>query len=262
MIIIAEPYGDHSNRLFQAVHYEAYCLDRQIGFMNAAFDDMAAHYPALRQGATKRLLHQAAKVLVRTRLAAIQRDLKSALELDTARKKGMTFVGGFDFRAHDLTRAHQDYFIEKYAIDKRVASCCKLAREIEIWKSTGIAVVGVHMRRGDYQRFKGGRYYYSDAIYESSMRSIEKLIAATGMRTKFILFSNEEFSMTPGVGIDYTCSKNDWLTDHFLMSQCNFLVGPPSTFTLWASFMGKVPYHHILEPDETIALSSFERCIG
>jgi len=262
MIIISEPYGDHSNRLFQAVHYEAYCLDRGIGFMNVTFEDMTRHYPALKSGMSSRAASQAVKLLVKSRLAVTRKDLKVKSDLDQAHTKRLTFVGGFDFRVHDLTEKYQDYFIEKYSIAKSMVENNMLTREIAKWKSAGIAVVGVHLRRGDYQRFKGGKYFYSDSVYERIMLSIEKLTSKGGGLTKFVLFSNENFSIAPGGNLDYTFSRNDWLTDHHLMSQCDYLVGPPSTFTLWASYIGKVPFHHIYDPKVAIDMSSFRCCTG
>ena len=45
--------------------------------------------------------------------------------------------------------------------------------------------------------------------------------------------------------------------DQWLMSQCDYLVGPPSTFTTWASFMGKVPLLHIMGKDQKVQLCDF-----
>jgi len=262
MIIISEPYGDHSNRLFQAVHYEAYCLDRGIRFMNVTFDDMTQHYPALKAGISSKAASQAVKLLVKAKLAVIRKDLNGKSDLDKAYTRRITFVGGFDFRVHDLTEKYQNYFIEKYSIAKSKTDNNRLSLEIEKWKSAGITVVGVHLRRGDYQRFKGGKYFYSDSVYASIMHSIEKSISRAGTPTKFILFSNENFSITPDGNLDYVFSRNDWLTDHHLMSQCDYLVGPPSTFSLWASYIGKVPVHHIYDPTAAIDMSSFRCCTG
>ncbi len=41
------------------------------------------------------------------------------------------------------------------------------------------------------------------------------------------------------------------------MSQCDYILGPFSTFTLWASFIGETKFHHIFLENETIKLERF-----
>ena len=41
------------------------------------------------------------------------------------------------------------------------------------------------------------------------------------------------------------------------MSMCDYLIGPPSTFTSWASFIGNVPTYHIKNKYKKIELSDF-----
>lgn len=57
-------------------------------------------------------------------------------------------------------------------------------------------------------------------------------------------------------------STNEWYIDHFLMSKCDYLIGPPSTFTMWASYIGKVKYYHIENDSGEIRLSDFKYCKG
>ncbi len=262
MIIVAEPCGDHSNRLFQSIHYEAYCLDRGISFMNLTFDDMVPNYPALKVEARTKAARILTQILLKARLAPLRTDLKVKSDLDKARTGWFTLVGGFDFRVHDLTEKYRDYFVEKYSMDKSKLADNGLANDVAQWKAAGMTVVGVHLRRGDYKRFKNGIYFYSDAVYEGIMRAFEAQIAATGSRAKFLLFSNESFSIAPGGNLNCTFSRNDWLTDHHLMGLCDYLVGPPSTFTFWASYMGKVPVMHIHDPAAPISLDALGYCPG
>jgi hypothetical protein len=262
MIILAKPYGDHSNRLFQAIHYEAYCLDRGVSFFNITFDDMAQHYPSIKIGRRLKAIRLLSKCMLRARLTSTIEDVKQKSDLDKAVTGVMTIVGGWDFRAHDLTEKYQDHFAKKYSIDESLIDHNSVAKQIAEWKSDGQTVVGVHIRRGDYREFMDGRYYYSDFVYTNKIREIAKLCAARGGRARFVLFSNVPSSVCIGEELDCAVSRNDWHIDHWLMSQCDFLVGPPSTFTLWASYIGKTPYFHISDPKAPIDLSSFCYCRG
>jgi Glycosyl transferase family 11 len=262
MIIISELPGDHSNRLFQSIHYEAYCLDRGMKFLNLTFGDMASNYPAVKFKLEILPLWLYVKLLLKIKPTLLRKDFKVKADLDRAANGRLILVGGFDFRVHSLTEKYRDYFVKKYSIEKKKVIGNSLNSEIAHWKANGATVVGVHMRRGDYKRFKNGIYFYSDAVYEKIMRAVQASLAESGARAKFLLFSNEDFSISPDGSLDYAFSRNDWLTDHHLMSQCDYLVGPPSTFTLWASYIGKVPVHHVYDPAAPIEMSRFDCCIG
>jgi len=43
---------------------------------------------------------------------------------------------------------------------------------------------------------------------------------------------------------------------------CDYLIGPPSTFTLWASYVGKVKYFHLKNKSGEIAIDDFVKCVG
>ena len=262
MIILAKPYGDHSNRLIQAIHYEAYCLDRGVSFFNITFDDMAQHYPSLKIGRRLKAIRLLSRCMLRLGLTSIIEDVQQISDLDNAATSMVTLVGGWDFRVHDLTRKHQDHFARMYSIDESLVGHNSLAKQIAEWKSDGQTVVGVHIRRGDYREFMDGRFYYLDFVYEAKIREIAMLCAARGSQARFVLFSNEPSSVCISEGLDCAVSRNDWHIDHWLMSQCDFLVGPPSTFTMWASYIGKTPYFHISDPKAPIDLSSFCYCHG
>jgi len=72
----------------------------------------------------------------------------------------------------------------------------------------------------------------------------------------FIIFSNEDVLIKKNEYIHI--SKNKWYIDHFLMSKCDYLIGPSSTFTLWASYIGKVKFYHISNDSGEINLNDFK----
>ena len=45
--------------------------------------------------------------------------------------------------------------------------------------------------------------------------------------------------------------------DQWMMSQCDYLMGPPSTFSAWASFMGKVPIARMWSTEYRIKVDDF-----
>ena len=76
----------------------------------------------------------------------------------------------------------------------------------------------------------------------------------------FVIFSNEDISIKEST--DIIISKNEWYIDHLLMSKCDLLMGPPSTFTLWASYIGKVKFYHITNDSGEISFEKFNHFTG
>lgn len=108
--------------------------------------------------------------------------------------------------------------------------------------SEGVVRIGVHIRRGDYKTWNNGRFFFND---DEFIQKVHSLIA---------LLSNREIEV-------YICSNDSHLKhelyDHSLkgakvlfphgnpgedlclLSKCDYLIGPPSTFSLIATMYGK-----------------------
>jgi len=54
-----------------------------------------------------------------------------------------------------------------------------------------------------------------------------------------------------------TFGTGDLIEDMYAFARCDYLIGPPSTFTLWASFYGCVPLNLIRSSDQRQALADF-----
>jgi hypothetical protein len=88
-------------------------------------------------------------------------------------------------------------------------------------------------------------------MYLSIIESLHAQLVARSLNPKFVIFSNEEVSFrTTDITIVY--SNMDAMSDLAAMAQCQYIVGPPSTFSMWASFYGKVPHKWVIDPTEYI----------
>lgn len=125
-------------------------------------------------------------------------------------------------------------------------------------KDDNAVIIGVHVRRGDYKTYKNGIYYYSDAMYGHFMDQLQEALALQGKNVWFLLCSNE--SISNELISSYSIIKlpvTDHITDLHALSCCDYIIGPPSTFSQWASFIGKVPLKLITSEKEKIDLSEF-----
>jgi hypothetical protein len=171
------------------------------------------------------------------------------------------YVGGWYFRVNNLAEKYQDYFIGKYTLKDKYIKNNNVMNLIDDMKRKGTLVVGVHIRRGDYKHWQGGKYNFDDDVYKNYMHALGiEIERSYNKNVCFIIFSNEDISINENKYI-YK-SNNKWYVDHFLMSKCDMLIGPPSTFTMWASYIGKVKYCHIGNNSGKISLDDFTYCRG
>ena len=117
-------------------------------------------------------------------------------------------------------------------------------------------IVGVHIRRGDYKSWKDGKYFYNDQVYAGMQKQIQAQFP--GQPPVFYICSNEDITGDNYSGIDYyTSPKSHPVEDLYALSKCDYIIGPPSTFSMWASFYGNVPIYFIHDADSKIDLKDF-----
>ena len=123
--------------------------------------------------------------------------------------------------------------------------------------------VGVHMRGGDYRTYLDGKYFYEPQIYLAYMRQMSEQLSSGGNKVRFLLCTNEDINMS--VFDEYEVVRlngSDMLIDLYGLSQCDYIIGPPSTFSQWASFYGKTPLRVLYTSDENILLYDFKTVVA
>lgn len=118
-------------------------------------------------------------------------------------------------------------------------------------------LVGVHIRRLDYKTFLCGRYYYEDSVYRREMAHVLEMMKGESRETRFIVFSDETIDESHFVGLPCYFAHGTAVEDQWMMSQCDYLMGPPSTFSAWASFMGRVPLARMWNKDYELKPEDF-----
>ena len=150
----------------------------------------------------------------------------------------------------------------KLAVDRRLASLP--AADIRL---------GVHVRRGDYRTWHQGRYFFTDEQYINLIRQF--LTLHEGKRIQVFVCGNDpqldEDSYRQALAIPDLRSPTRSLSappylffpkgnpgeDLYLLSQCDWLIGPPSTFTLVAAMYCDRPLCWVEDADMTLSPSSF-----
>jgi hypothetical protein len=117
-------------------------------------------------------------------------------------------------------------------------------------------IIGVHIRRGDYKSYRNGKYYYDLEIYKKQMQHLANMYA--DKNPSFFICSDEVFTNYSFSDFKIIENENGNATeDLYLMSTCDYLIAPPSTFSKWASFYGEVPLYVIEEATDLPAAKDF-----
>lgn len=147
-------------------------------------------------------------------------------------------------------RSVYDLFLPNEEITEKVNSTFENAK-----KDSDI-LVGVHIRKGDYKEWLEGKFYYGDEVYESFISQIEKLLAPH--KVTFFISTNEDFSETiKEKHRILRIEKGNMAHDLYGLSKCDYIIGPPSTFSKWAALVGNVPLNHIYNSEKPISLKDF-----
>ena len=123
-------------------------------------------------------------------------------------------------------------------------------------------IVGVHIRHGDYNTFLKGRFYYTLEEYHQMMLRIKDLYK--NKRVSFFISSNEAFSTD--IFSECNCYRfhkepSGDILDLYTLSLCDKIVGPWSTYSRWAAFIGEVPLCHIKDKNQAFTEESFSEII-
>jgi hypothetical protein len=119
-------------------------------------------------------------------------------------------------------------------------------------------IIGVHIRRGDYIRYNGGTWYYPDEVYAEKMLQVQQQMSALGKTCAFLICSNDDIDTGNFPSqLKMITGKRHFMVDLYGLAQCDGIIGPPSTFSQWASFYGQVPLCFIFTKEDTIQLGEY-----
>jgi hypothetical protein len=165
----------------------------------------------------------------------------------------VVFVYGWRFRAPGLVQKHAQkiraYFqpVESYVrtSDDMVRL---LRREADV-------VAGVHVRQGDYGGWRGGKYLFPISQYASWMRQFAEQFPS--QKVSFLVCSDEPRATSEFPGLSVGLGTSSPMRDLQALGKCDFIFGPPSTFSRWASFYGNRPLYLIGGVNDQLELGKF-----
>jgi hypothetical protein len=163
------------------------------------------------------------------------------------------FVKGWKFRDEDnLLRFHSEisrYFTPVKAVRLSAEAAIAEAR------ARGDHLVGVHIRQGDYRGWKNGAHYFETSQYAHWMRQVDTLFPRK--KNIFLVCASDRIVNTDLDGLNMVCGPGSAVADLHALSLCDKMIGPPSTFSTWASYHGRVPHCMLQNHKQNVSLEGF-----
>ena len=164
-------------------------------------------------------------------------------------------VIGWEGRWYDLFLKYKQEIIDLFAFKESVAKACAPILAEATKESCRL---GVHIRHGDYATWYDGKYFFSDEVFLSLIKQFIKLHPNT---TVYICgndpsLDKERYRQELN-GTKVLFPKGNAAEDLYVLSQCNYLIGPPSTFSLTASMYHDAPLYWIKDGEAPLTESSF-----
>jgi hypothetical protein len=175
--------------------------------------------------------------------------------------KALGFVKGWHTRrdtrfiAEAKTEIQRLYHPRKEITDKAESLISQLKQQSDM-------VIGVHIRRGDYATWNDGKFYYSLEEYHTFMLRLQKFYK--DKKIAFFISSNEDFPLD--IFNDCQCYRfnqepSGAILDLYTLSICDRIIGPFSSYSRWASFIGEVPLCFLESKEQDFSEESFSKIV-
>ncbi len=186
-------------------------------------------------------------------------DLESEESIDLLKSKKISALSGWPIRNWTLFVKYEDEIRNLFkVVDPYNKNACKFISEL---RNQYDMLVGVFIRQTDYKIWADGRYFFPADQYLKWIKQVEAIFS--GNKVCFVVASDEALLIENNAGVNFkytTGSRGE--NGHFIeslveLSMCNLIMTPPSTFGVWASFLGKVTLIPLFEKEQFISKESF-----
>ncbi len=276
MIIISDLRGQLCNRIFLTAYGMALAEAANQRFAGFTLHEYAGLFPRTRRSKWMELPYRLLRLGVRLVVKILERfpggkafyvDVTYAGTADRSpmnpdfvakiKQRPLTFVrfqafmdlSKMAFPSHAAERIRTTFEINE-DVKEAVRACAEKARQ------GADVLIGVHIRRGDYASHLDGLHFYPFEFYRKVMDALVEFFP--GRKVAFLVCSNETLPMELFASLKITPGPGTVLGDLYSLGECDYIIGPPSTFSMWAAFYKRKPIYLMWEPQAPARLEDFK----
>jgi hypothetical protein len=284
MIIIASKPGQLGNRLFVFAHCISWSIENNIKILNPSFDEYAPYFtstkdnlicsfPPRKSYLSNKFLkkfffvfyYYLTRIVIRLKIKSnfiygLHIDWHERIDLgdndfiNLAKRTKYLFMQGWKIRDSKAVEKHSDFIKEFFTPIPEHKN--KVSELISLITKQCQILIGIHIRQGDYKKFEKGKFYFSTTEY---LTIIEYVVSLFPNKTvAFLICSNEKQDTRLFKNLKTFFGTNQFIEDVYSLAECNYIIGPPSTYTMWASFYGKKPLYMMHDLNTKFTLNDFK----
>ena len=260
MLIVVGNFGRLGNQLWTHANCIAFALENNVRLLDTCFmhshlfhgtDGLAQRLQGTivpPDGAVRALASIGYRVNLRVRAyPSVQLGEGGRLKLEDDKNRDVLVASRFAFLSGLFVSApgalERNFGALKAYFDVRPEHRAKAESLIALMRSSCDRIIGVHIRHGDYRTYNKGLMFYSVAEHAVIMRALAQQVP--DRRVGFIVCSDEPQDVSVFAGLSVQISDGAAANDIHLLSCCDYIIGPYSSFSQWASFVGQKPLYVI-----------------
>jgi hypothetical protein len=282
MLIISAKSGQLGNRLLLFANFIAFAIENNLTVLNPAFEEYANLFESTSKDFLCRYPHTPLSIsgnkFLRKYYYIFNRYLAESGKFNTLEiKRNQTFSWSKSNIVNDLNPRTLNFFQgwlfrDGWFVDdlptlhKHRETICTYFQPLNKYKlnvdklishirSQAEIIIGVHIRHGDYQQHHNGLYFYSVEEYLKVIKLVKELF--TDKKLTFLICSNQKQKESYFQDISHVYGNNHIIEDMYSLAQCDYIIGPPSSYTMWASFYGKKPLYMIRNINKALTVQDF-----
>lgn len=175
---------------------------------------------------------------------------------ESENKSWILIAGGWKYRSHIALPDHLE-MLRKYFRPVKMYEEQIIAKALLCRPNVNGILCGVHIRRGDFSKWRNGEYNFKISEYASLMRKF--VVNFPNHEVRFLICSDERVEQKSFQGLPVVYSNGSEIEDMYLLSRCNYIIGPDiSSYSKWASFYGSVPRLGINDIDSPVNIDAFK----
>jgi Glycosyl transferase family 11 len=184
-------------------------------------------------------------------------DLANYESFDLINQANLTILSGWGICDWKFVEKHQVEIRSFLQINKKYTEISQSF--ISSLREKYNLIIGIMIRQGDYQQWEGGKYYFATKKYIDWINQINNIFEHEGKsKIGFVIasdtkqdpndFKNSNIHFTTGIA----GGQGHYIESLSQLSLCDAVVSPPSSFSMWATFLGNIPFVALNTPEQVI----------
>lgn len=248
-LVLLAQNGRLGNRIWTYANVLAFSVEHKFGVFNPAFDSKESSFLSTNSKNRKAISNHLFNILSRINnkihlYPSMNLRNGCLINLDTITPEMLPqtriiFLFGLYFFSPECLQKHSDTVRKTFIPNQSIS--LNVLKNINHVKKNADLLIGVHVRHGDYKSFCDGIMFYSIFEYVQIMRCIKDQFPE--QRVTFIICSDEKQDLSEYSDLNIHYGLGGIVEDLYTLASCDYIFGPNSTFSHWASFYGQVPIH-------------------